>query len=344
MRFAPLFTLRLEHGFYQNGRSRDFEFVPTKGCWRLLSRHKMKFIPGYSEWKVVTPLNDLGTAPLYDYSSDTILRFFLLLKNPKALNVSRFVDDTGTNFDFGEWMKRKAFPLWEITSDGAIQKQLYHYWETESFEILQPSEKEGFHLKGKVIPESDPLSDFRVEGLTPGQEILEYSDEQNKVFLRTSGFASGDTFSIQFRAIPPWPNEVFGLVDFVYNPSIGTHQTQTFALDPRKAFVMYYIISNQDYLNPEMIDESGTLNFEVEDIFSPSENDSMAKWLKKKYPDAATRLRFTSNEEHGMKEKEGLEIRFTRSIQVNGDTILVQDHLPSPSMEQGEIQIVTQFS
>lgn len=352
MNYAPLITIKLNHEFYHNGRSAAFTLVPVEACRRILSQHRLLFRSGVSEWKLVTQLD--GDQPAWPLPNDTVLRFFLRLVRPNALRVSQYnySTDSGSDevLDLDYVIKGERFP-WYVNNTGIeLERKVFYPNKTEELEVQKPSENEGFRINGQVISRWT-VDDFIIEGLDSGQQIKDYNREEKKIYLDTEKFAVEHQFTVHYRAVPAWAKGVFAVVEITDKTPNVTHRLFQMTINRREVPWQYYVVSNVPYDNLNVVEKNNEVDFDkcnlLEEPPPPEEyagckeevvNAKLLDWLKKKFPNAPTMALFTTT------EKEFIEQDVKLDLQLIANGTIVQSHLPVPSPEQSEVQILKHFS
>jgi len=350
MNYAPLITIKLNHEFYQNGRSADFALVSDAACQRILSQHRLLFRSGVSEWKLVTRLD--GDQPAWPLPKDTVLRFFLRLDRPNALRISQYNYPTGSlpYLDLDYVIKGERFP-WYVNNTGTeLEKKVFYPTQTAELGVKKPSENEGFRIKGQVISRWT-VDDFIIEGLDAGQQIKDYNREEKKIYLDTEKFAAEHPFTVHYRAVPAWANGVFAVVEITDKTPNATHRLFQMTINRREVPWQYYVVSNVPYDNLNVVEKNNEVDFDkcnlLEEPPTPEENAGckeevvnakLLDWLKKKFPNAPTIALFTTS------EKEFIEQGVKLDLQLKANGTVVQSHLPIPSPKQSEVQILKHFS
>jgi hypothetical protein len=352
MKYAPLISINLIHGFYTKGKSPDFQLIPTPDCRQILKKHRLMWREKRSSWQLITALNELEEKeqeekeeeqdkkdkkepPLYPLKKDTILRFYLKPINPKAVQFTAFpagftIDKAHAGLEF----------LHFTNADGAdLVPNKYHHEHTETFEVAIPSAKESFFLR--TTPADIEDLTFSISDDIPDGLLLSYDKEIKQLIFKTEDLEKKTKFKVSYRAAPPWPKGIIGIVDIEEKDPESLGKEYHFYLEPRSVHWHYYLVSDKDLGKLELIEKTtdeNPIKFEKLNIKTPPEGDPTAQWLKKKYPDAVTRALFRSKDHIPYQEKRSVHIQLTY------DGAVIIKHLPTPSRENSEIQIVNNYS
>ncbi|MCB9304635.1 MAG: hypothetical protein H6566_28710 [Lewinellaceae bacterium] len=334
-----------KNGPLDMGPSADFALAPSSACIKLLAQHKMRWLAYPSRGKVITPLDEDEDLPKFALPVDTRLRFFLELKKPEAFGFTDFYrEDTSQNviLDQDKILKGEAYPYFFNDQSGEnLVEEVFHYFQADELEVRHPGEDEVFSLAG--IPVSNlTASDFSVEGLNNESTVKHFDKTGKKVWIDTKGFEKGHSFQIAYRAVPPWPKQIVGVVDIVYDPGKFPANFEI-SLKSRRASWKYYIVSDSSFNNLSIIDTSTTNQKMIFTKMKEPSNDPLWDWLERKFPDAQTIALFRSGSTDTPFEAPFKE-NASKDLQLVDDGKVLRSHLPIPSRAQSENLIISYFS
>lgn len=158
MKFLPIFTLRVTHDYYTDGRCPDFIIQPDKQTARIISKHRclVKSLPDGIRLLTVV---DKNQKPLIAQPDEVKFTFHLRLQNPDFVlftNLSDFNDRLApvyTNADLG------------AEDAGQLHLDSRTAWQSERLAVGQPAPEENFVLGGR--PQNGlELNDIEFEGST----------------------------------------------------------------------------------------------------------------------------------------------------------------------------------
>nr|VFK62436.1 MAG: hypothetical protein BECKUNK1418G_GA0071005_102412 [Candidatus Kentron sp. UNK]VFK70503.1 MAG: hypothetical protein BECKUNK1418H_GA0071006_103012 [Candidatus Kentron sp. UNK] len=118
MKFVPLFSLRLAHSYYADGKCSDFSVTPTLETRRLLENHRCVLKKDADGVRVLAPLSDAGQ-PLISLGSNAVFAFRLRLGNP---DFALFTDLADMDGNSAPVFTNRTLP--DATSNSAGAKQL----------------------------------------------------------------------------------------------------------------------------------------------------------------------------------------------------------------------------
>jgi hypothetical protein len=343
MKFLSLFRLELNHPYYADGRSFDFELAPAPETQRLLNNHRciLKSFP--SGLVVLIAATDQNT-PFIPLEPEAIFRFYL---RPQNLDFALFTDLTA--------LRQQAAPVYTNAQMGAGQAAplalvFQQMRASERFTVVQPAAADRFTLSGRPLANLQ-LTDFTVAGLGSITHPAAYDAGGKIITVNSTQATINDTFVITYPIASPRQPGVLAEVEIHNNDSLlavaaGPALFQI-AFEVKRVHWKYFLVT----------DNSSAI-FTIEDqgdtpvIFSPTnrtdlnenpdDSDKVARLLAEQYP-AMQRFRFVSDELIACRQQP------RKSLQLLLDGAKVLDPLPNPSLQNyttGDalFQVVKYFS
>ena len=211
MKFLPIFTLRVTHDYYTDGRCPDFIIQPDKQTARIISKHRcvVKSLPDGIRLLTVV---DENQKPLIAQPDEVKFTFHLRLQNPDFVlftNLSDFNDRLApvyTNADLG------------AEDAGQLRLDSRTAWQSERLAVGQPAPEENFVLGGR--PQNGlELNDIEFEGST--EVTPKKYNSTDKIFTVDSQSApQGETFTIKYPVVPQLERGVWADVEIYNNDSL----------------------------------------------------------------------------------------------------------------------------
>ncbi|MBL7803970.1 MAG: hypothetical protein JNL02_09565 [Saprospiraceae bacterium] len=341
MNYCPLLTIQLLHAYYISGKSADFRLVPSAETIRLMEGHRLMWREKKSAWQITTSLNDDG-APFLPMDEATILRFYLSATTPGIIHVTDWDQAAGVPLDFGKVLAGHLFLHFTYDGTSSLKGGVYRHFETEVLKVKSPGLEEAFFLQGSLLP-GILISDLTIGG---EQVAIQFDPDQKKLTLDTTRYQPGAELLVRYPAIPAWARGVIGVVDIPLDSPNAIRQVFDLSFSVRRVKWKYYVAARETFDTFSMADmpdslqdgSTGTIEFIPQDIRLLEESDLMADWMKRKFSSMANLVRFTSKEEVAFSEKTQKNI----CLMGNGRALLA--HLPVPSLERPDKQIVTYIS
>ncbi len=345
MNYCPLLTIQLSHSYYKNGKSADFQLVPSVESQRVLDGHRLRWREKWSAWQIITSLDD-SQKPFLPIDQATVLRFYLSINTPGVIHVTDWNQVAGETVDFSKVLAGHYFLHFTHAGTSTLKGGIYRHFETETLKVITPGLEEVFFLQGPILPGATS-ADITVEGAQVG---LQYDPDQKKLVLNTLQVAPGTVLKVRYPAIPGWAQVVIGVVDIPLSDPNATQQVFYLNFPVRNAVWRYYVATNRPLATMEMKDipESSVESESASVVFAPPDDiralhdetpvDSMAEWMKRKFSSANTLVRFRSNTPVAFSDK------LQKNICLLSQSRVLLTHLPVPSLEKPETQIVTSLS
>ncbi|MFC1603763.1 hypothetical protein ACFL5F_01930 [Planctomycetota bacterium] len=298
MKFLPVFTLRVTHPYYADGRCPDFSMEPNPATEKLLKNHRCVLKSFPDGVRVFMQVDDEGK-PFIAYPEEIAFNFHLRLHNP----------DFALFTDLSDIANRPA-PLYtnaglNTEGDKILLLDSRKAWFTESFIIEHPAQENRFILSGRPLA---GLAANKLDIMDSGSVELKKYDETNKVIsVDTHNALKDETFAIKYPIAPRLERGVFADVEIHNNSTLqpaeeGPAEFQI-AFTARKARWKYYLVTDLIDTDEKFkivdTDKLDKLVFSNEHrtnlVTNPDSSDDMAKELTQKYPGLQI-LRFVSDD------------------------------------------------
>ncbi|RMG17456.1 MAG: hypothetical protein D6730_24045 [Bacteroidetes bacterium] len=117
MNYRELFSISVQHTYYQGGLGRDFSIVPTQDCLRLLQGHRLLYRQSPGRLRVLSPLEQGNM--LIGLADQLQLRFSIVLQNPAPLQFTAAIPGQGQVFAYTNADQANAYTLNAATDSGA---------------------------------------------------------------------------------------------------------------------------------------------------------------------------------------------------------------------------------
>ena len=331
MRYLTLFRFEIEHAYYADGHSPDFQIEPAPATQKLLNACRCILKPLPSGLNVLAALDDQNM-PLIALPADPLFAFHLRLQNP---DFPLFTDLADFN--------RMDAPLYSNASaatGGDLSLGSRQAWSSERFAVQQPSSKESFTL-GEHPAGNLKASDFTVQGLKGKASLKSYTQDTKIITINTASSEQGQPFAVTYPATPELERGVFADVEIRYDPTPADLSKSanlfriTFA--PKEARWKYYVItdkSDNKTSPPALEDGDKAVVFDAADLTDlsahPDPSDDVATSLMDQYP-GLQHFRFISKALIPCQKTARKNIQF----QLNGEKVI--NVLPNPALENYRI-------
>lgn len=337
MKYASLFSIELVHSFFTNERPSGLRLTPSPECLRLLVGCGMQWREGPAAGRVLTPLDETTDQPLRPPENGEVLRFYLQASDPNLPGITAWEPVV----DWVQILKGEVFLRYQNIGDEQLTPSLYHFRQTGGFQVKNPGERERFQLAGRPVPDLE-TKDIALAGLNAGQEILDYLPSERAVWIETAGFAPGRIFTLTYRAIPTWTGQAFGLVDIEMRSPLIIGRRYRLPLAARKAQWNYYLATDLPPGELDIVDtDTSPEKIEFQKTSIPPD-DPVGGMLRQKFPEPANLLLFRSDRTILFRESMSKNLQLIKTK--NGGKAVLRDHLPVPSRDQTEVQMITYFS
>jgi len=211
MKFLPIFTLRVTHDYYTDGRCPDFIIQPDKQTARIVGKHRcvVKSLPDGLRLLTVVVENQ---KPLIALPDEIKFTFHLRLQNPDFVFFTNLLDFNDrlapvyTNADLGAEDARQL----RLDSRTALQ--------TERLAVDQPAAEENFVLAGRPLKGLD-LVDLEFEGSAKVKPI-KYNSADKILTVDSQSAPQGETFAIKYPVAPKLERGVWADVEIYNNDSL----------------------------------------------------------------------------------------------------------------------------
>ncbi|HUT46941.1 MAG TPA: hypothetical protein VMX36_11695 [Sedimentisphaerales bacterium] len=328
MKFLPVFTLRVTHSYYADGRCSDFSMEPNPATDKLLKNHRCVLKSFPDGIRVFMQVDDEGK-PFIAYPEEITFTFHLRLHNP----------DFALFTDLSDIANRPA-PLYTNAGlnpegDKGLQLDSRKAWFTESFIVEHPAQENCFILSGHPL---EGLTTDRFEIMDSGNVKLKEYDKTDKVItVDTQSALKDETFAVKYPIAPRLERGVFADVEIHNNGTLRPADRAPIefqiAFTARQARWKYYLVTNlngiEDVFQIVDKDELDKLVFSNKHrtnlVTNPDSSDDLAEELAQKYP-GTQRFRFVSDNLISSRQtaRKHLELHF------DGNRLF--EALPNPSL------------
>ena len=210
MKFLPIFTLRVMHTYYTDGRCPDFIIRPDKQTARLVGKHRC-VVKSLSDGLRMLTVVDENQKPLIALPDEVKFTFHLQLQNPDFVlftNLLDFKDRSApvyTNADLGAEDTR------QLRLDSRTARQ------TEHLAVDQPAAEENFALAGRPLKGIE-LTDFEFEG-SAKVKPKKYNSADKIFTVDSQSAPQGESFTIKYPVAPKLEKGVWADVEIHNNDS-----------------------------------------------------------------------------------------------------------------------------
>lgn len=334
MKYSPLFEIRLQHTYYNDGRCVDFEIQPDAKTIQLLKNYRAVLIPLSDGMRVVTVVTESGDA-FIPFTADIVLGFELRLLNPQF----QLVTDQ-------QAFSALISPLYSnATLSGESEKELdlisNEAWGHETFQVVTPASEESFVLRNKPL-EGLTKTDFTIETSGQVSAVATYSEADKLISVDSQMASEGESFTVKYPSKPKMPKGTFALIEIHMNdslPNLATPQSVPrqfqISFQAKQATWVYYCVTDLENIDTDYqivdappVDEDTALAFSAANrrnlATDPDPLDDFSQELAERYP-SLKRYRFLSDAPVDCRQKAHKHL----SLQVNGNKVTAA--LPNPS-------------
>jgi len=318
MKFERLFKIAIQHAYYSNGISPDFDLMATPECAKLLQKYKLRLqqLPGVLE--IYGPEGvSIADSSSFDFWMRLVSPDFLQFTN---LN-TQTVESALRGYAFFRFSNETLNKTDIILPPGRYEHTVYDH-----FKVTKPAKEDYFFLQGAAVP-GLKRENFIIQGLFAAQKSTGYTEELRRIQLDTSSFEEGRDFWVGYHGIPPWPAGVLGLIQIFLNKSWASGKVfQINHFSPASAIWKYYLAGAADGYS--ITSDKNTFSY----VLDPPD-DEIAQQLSARYPNEKIG-RFTATSELPYQEQVLNGIKLLK----NGAVVL--GNLPNPSPANKGIQII----
>jgi hypothetical protein len=301
MKFFPVFTLRVTHSYYTDGRCSDFLIELSRETERFISKHRC-IVRSLPDGVQVLTAVDENKKPFIAFPDEMKFTFHLRLQNP---DFALFTDLSDIN--------HRVAPLYTNTGLGSedgrqLRLDSRTAWHTERFVVFQPAPGEHFTLGGRPLAGLE-LSAIELEG-SGKVKLKEYNSNDKIITVDSRSALPGETFAITYPIEPRLERGVYADVEIYNHDSLlaieeGPVEFQI-AFSAKQARWKYYFITDLKstadgfrIVNADPASEVSVPVFGDENRRylnqDPDPQDDLAKELAEQYP-KMQRFRFVSDD------------------------------------------------
>lgn len=283
MKYLTLFSVKINHGYYPDGRCPDFRIETAAGTGKTLQDFHCLFKPTIHGLQILVQV-DGKNKPLVSIPKKTPFRFYLYSENPA---LSLFTDL--------EEIQQTYAPLYTntgSTGSGKLGLTSQKAAASETFTVQNPSDLEAFSISRKPAPKTRRAS-FHIQSADPSIVIQNYNPINKIIQVDSSKAAPGTTLVVSYPIIPRNDHGALAAVEI----KLGATSTPgpeapifTIDLQPRLARWKYYILTDSIENSPPPIiqDKDKLLGFDPKNTQNLTQNpdptDSLAEKLAGQYP------------------------------------------------------------
>ena len=281
MKYLPVFTLRVTHSYYADGRCPDFSMEPNPGTEKLLKNHRcvLKSLP--DGVRVLMQVDTQGM-PFIACPEKMTFTFNLRLQNR----------DFALFTDLSEITQQPAPLYTTVLIDSKPGKELKlasrEAWYEEKFIVQHPAQNDCFVLSSQPL-EGLATNDFEI--MDSGNIKLESYNRARKVItVNTESAPKDSAFVVKYPIVPRLERGVFADVEIrntgTLQPAKEGSAEFEIAFTARKARWKYYLVTDLKNTEKKFEIKHGKLKFSanrVDITEEPDSSDDLAKELVRKY-------------------------------------------------------------
>lgn len=238
MKCQPLFTLRITHSYYADGRCADFLVEPDAATRRLLANHRCLLRPLADGLQVTTAVNAQGV-PMLALAPGATLRFHLRLANPDF----RLFTEPGALADnpapvFTDVGASPPRPVTQLVVRARTEVR------TDRFVFPPDTTQAQFALSGRPRAAA-AIAEFKLDGLSGGS--VAKAGPGPDVTVTAARSAVGRPFAATYPVQPRLAAGVFADVE-IHRPAAAVAPPAEYAIafTARAARWRYYVATDRD--------------------------------------------------------------------------------------------------
>jgi hypothetical protein len=322
MKYRPLFSIRIRHTYYTDGRCPDFTVEPAPQTTQLLKNRRciLKSTPDGIQVNIAVGQDD---NPFIALNFDDTFVFRIRLAN-KDFALFTDLEDLGD-------ISAPVYTNEDIPPEnrGKLLLENRRAWGQETLKVASPAFRETFVVSGTPQAGSG-AGDILINGIASINSPSKFEPDIKTITVDTRNAAAGDPFEIRYPVPTSLPTGVFAEIEVQNNYAVPGDFFIDF--DAKQARWQYYLVaengSNKDK-DQFLVKDTGAsaMAFGSEDLNeNPDDWDAIAVSLRAQYPNLNL-TRFETNDPVTLSQKTVTTLQLLR-----GKQQLISP-LPNPALQ-----------